>query len=302
MKGCTKGWMAKATTALTLAMIGSFGFSSATAQQRAQFTPFENDAIQGPLGTASGFSIGSGRFDEESPINSIALDESSANALDERVSVIDRISTGDIPLQSVGVTGSLSTGEAFTGSFAVSRFGIRDGQLVAYGRLLPASTSVSLGSASMGDVNVSIDAHSRDAMHVNVDDDDRVFVTRELLLENWVSATSMRSVDITPVVTVARNTKPYAHREAQRAAIGTIADHIAIPVTIASATCNSVTIAFGQTTERDLSIEGQRVTMTTPATDRGRTYDALCDIAAASTIDGNRNAALLKELNKLVSR
>jgi hypothetical protein len=51
----------------------------------------------------------------------------------------------------------MSSLEAYNGSFIVNRFGVRDGRLVAYGRLIPTegSTSVGIGASSEVDADLS---------------------------------------------------------------------------------------------------------------------------------------------------
>lgn len=81
-----------------------------------------SNAVQSSLRSSSGYSIGSG-------------------------SELSAATSADAPsLRSVTVDGALTSGEEFSGSFAVTRFAVRDGQLVAFGRLVPTSSELSASS------------------------------------------------------------------------------------------------------------------------------------------------------------
>ena len=114
MKG--NGMMGRSVKSVALAMCA---WVAATAGADAQSATLSSNAVQSSLNSSSGYSIGS---DDSWEMQSI--DDNSSDRLN-----------------AVGLTGTLPDGDDFSGSYVVTRFGARDGRIVAYGRLLPSSQS-----------------------------------------------------------------------------------------------------------------------------------------------------------------
>lgn len=404
-----KGDLKSSVKSVALAMCA---WVAATALADAQSMQLSSNAVQGSLSSSSGYSVGSGDMQR-------AHDDARQDGL--------RIS---------GITGSLRDGGDVSGTYAVTRFGVRDGRIVAFGRLLPFSSSdldaaetgasITIGgvllssplepaggygadpmlgygtrirlssipsSSSMtamstaGDAPVSaysggelvVDDEPFDASRLgswtgiaegygesgaearssvnrmprttsfnlarpgesdrnrsySYDADNDVWYFNGRPIEERLDvgssdleADSYMTLDVerdamsdlgastgviisspafaltsssVPLVRLGGSGSLYARREAERAAIITTSRSVIMPVTVVSATCDAVTLSFGSTTADDLSIDEQTVTLTPLDVRRDRVSNPLCDVAAAHGDDDQRNAALLKQLNRLVS-
>ena len=116
-----------------------------------------------------------------------------------------------------------------------------------------------------------------------------------------VSPSSSVSVSVdAPLVSLGTSAGLYHGAEAERAsAVSLGSELVAVPVSVVSASCDAVTLAFGNASTSSLGSE--TVTITSLSSSDDRLASTLCDLAEAS-ISENRNAALLKHLNRLVSR
>ena len=191
-------------------------------------------------------------------------------------------------LQAIPVVGVVNSGERFNGTLTITRFGVKDGAIRAFGVVTPGaeSSSSTMWTETSNPLNPS----------------------------SWYAFGAPEWNEWTEVSNPLNPASSYFYDEPAQIRLSAtpvtggivsraLAQRVSVPVTVTRATCNSVSLSLGNV-EVAGAASGLMVQRVTLSTSDGSNQEAvsniLCNLAAAGANDSQRNQRLVKPLNQLI--